>query len=176
MVPIAKPQFVRELGAVDIAIIKGLVARLAEPVWNLEDQRKENKFQVFHHTRHIVFRFIEGMRDHRHFYSTPIWSVWQEHLLPVMADAVRSYRFQEPVYPKVMLARLAAGAVIDRHVDGAGFNLFTHKIHVPIQTTEQARMFIGDQVPFISRQDAPTRSTTSRRTPWRTRGRPIGFT
>jgi len=145
MVPISKPQFIRELGSVDIAVIKGLVARIAEPVWAVEDERKENQFRCFHDTRHIIFRFIEGMRDHRCFYSNPIWPVWQDYLLPVMDQVVTPYGFRQPVYPKVMLARLAAGAVIDRHVDGAGSNLFTHKIHVPIQTSELARMFIGDR-------------------------------
>ena len=54
-------------------------------------------------------------------------------------------RFSTSVYPKVMLARLAAGAVIDRHVDGAGSNVFTHKIHVPIQTNGRVRVFINDR-------------------------------
>jgi hypothetical protein len=62
-----------------------------------------------------------------------------------MEKAITPYALQKPVYPKVMLARLAAGAVIDRHADGGGSNLFTHKIHVPIQTSEQALMFIGDK-------------------------------
>lgn len=147
MQPVTKPQRIRELGPVDIAGLKDLVARVSERVWTVEDERKENRFEVFHHTRHIIFRFIEGMRDHRCFYSTPLWGPWQEALLPVIESASASYRFQRPVYPKVMLARLAAGAVIDRHVDGAGSNLYTHKVHVPLQTTPQARMFIAD-APF----------------------------
>jgi hypothetical protein len=145
MVPVTKPQSIRELGAVDIAVVKDLVARMSESVWDQQDAHKENKFECFHHTRHIIFRFIKGMRDHRRFYSNPIWSVWQDHLLPVMDRAIAPYGFREPTYPKVMLARLAAGEAIDRHVDGGGSNLFTHKIHVPIQSSEQALMLINDQ-------------------------------
>ena len=145
MVPVTKPQFVSELGPVDIAAIRELVARISERVWHLEDERKENDFSVFHHTRHVIFRFIEGMRDHRCFYSNPIWTVWQTHLQPVLDRATARYGFQQPVYPKVMLARLAAGASIDRHVDGAGSNVFTHKIHVPIQTNGQVSLFINDR-------------------------------
>ena len=145
MVPVAKPQFVGELGPVEITAVRELVARISERVWHLEDERKENDFPVFHHTRHIIFRFIEGMRDHRCFYSNPIWTIWQNHLLPVLDRATAGFGFRQPVYPKVLLARLAAGAVIDRHVDGAGSNLFTHKIHVPIQTNEQVRLFINDR-------------------------------
>lgn len=145
MIPVAKPEFLTELGKVDVDRLKRLVAGVSESVWDAEDARKENRFEVFHHTRHIIFRFIAGMRDHRQFYSTPIWSAWQGHLQPVMHSAIEAFGFTQPVFPKVMLARLAAGAVIDRHVDGAGSNLFTHKIHVPLQTSAEARMFIRDR-------------------------------
>ena len=144
---VAKPQFVTDLGPVDVAPLKALVARLSDRVWLLEDERKENNFAVFHHTRHIVFRFIEGMRDHRRFYSTPIWSVWRDHVVPVLDQATAGFGFTQRVYPKVMLARLAAGGVIDRHVDGAGANLFTHKIHVPLETNPRVTFFVNDR-PF----------------------------
>ena len=145
MVPVTKPEFLTELGKVDVTSLKRLVAGVSESVWDAEDSRKENRFEVFHHTRHIIFRFIAGMRDHREFYSTPIWSAWRGHLQPIMDRAIEPFGFTEPVFPKVMLARLAAGAVIDRHVDGAGSNLFTHKIHVPLETSAGARMFIRDR-------------------------------
>jgi hypothetical protein len=144
---VTKPETIRLLGPVDIAAIKKLILRTSERVWDMEDERKENKFSCFHHTRHIVFRFIDGMRDHRRFHSNPIWPVWQAQLQPVIERAAASYGFRDPVYPKVMLARLAAGAVIDRHVDGPGSNLHTHKIHIPIQTNEQASIIISDR-PF----------------------------
>ena len=142
---IDKPRHLRELGAVEISAVKDLIARLSETVWNAEDEREENNFECFHHTRHIIFRFIERNRDHRNFYSNPIWQIWQNHLLPVIEQASSQYNFRQPVYPKVMLARLAAGAVIDRHTDGADSNLYTHKIHVPVDTNENARMFIRDR-------------------------------
>jgi hypothetical protein len=147
MSPVVKPSHIRELGLVDIAALKAQVARVSERVWNAEDESKENRFDCFHHTRHIVFRFIEGMRDHRRYYSTPLWPAWQDALLPVLEEASAPYGFARPIYPKVMLARLAANAVIDRHVDGGGSNLYTHKIHVPLQTSPESRMFIHD-LPF----------------------------
>ena len=148
---IRKPENIQELGEVDIADLKKLVVRTSERVWDLENGRKENNFGVFHHTRHIVFRFIERMRDHRKFYSNPIWDIWQDDLLPVMHKAIESYKYQNAQFPKAMLARLSAGAVIDRHRDGAGSNLHTHKIHVPVQTNEKAIMFI-DGEPFHLRE------------------------
>jgi Aspartyl/Asparaginyl beta-hydroxylase len=144
---VVKPECVRSLGPIDIVPIKALISRTTDRVWDQEDEHKENKFTCFHHTRHIVFRFIEGMRDHRRFYSNPNWNVWQSRLRPMMNRAILPYGILQPEFPKVMLARLAAGAVIDRHVDGAGSNLYTHKIHIPIETNPHARIIINDR-PF----------------------------
>ena len=145
LVEVQKPQYIKELGTVDVAALKKLVDRVSEEVWNKENATKENDFFCFHHTRHIVFRFIEGQRYHRNFYSNPIWKVWQMMLLPIMKKMVEPYGFRQPEFPKVMLARLEAGHVIDRHVDGAGANLHTHKIHIPLQTNEKVLFHIDDK-------------------------------
>ncbi len=144
MKPVRKPHNVRELGPIDVSRLQALVARISEDVWAREDAEKENAFECFHHTRHIVFRFIEGARDHRVWYSRPLWTAWEGLLMPVMREAVPSYGFQDPVFPKVMLARLAAGYGIDPHIDGRGPNLYTHKIHIPLQTSEGATFTVGD--------------------------------
>jgi hypothetical protein len=144
---VAKPQTVRALGAVEIAPLAAVVRRISEQVWTMEDARKENRFEVFHHTRHIILRFIEGNRDHRVFYANPVWAALSGCVLPVMDAAVAAYGFAAPIFPKVMLARLAAGGVIDAHSDGGGSNLFTHKIHVPLQTNDEVRVVVAGQ-PF----------------------------
>ncbi len=142
---VKKPENILKLGKADISEIRKLIPRLSEKVWNLENSQKENKFKCFHHTQHIVFRFIEGNRNHRNFYSNPIWDVWQNQLLPIMDSVITKYNYENPVYPKVMLARLAANSVIDSHSDGAGSHPHTHKIHIPIQTNEKAHFFIRDE-------------------------------
>lgn len=142
---IDKPATIRELGAVDISALKPLIEQIPEGVWAMENAKKENNFFCFHHTQHIVFRFIQGNRDHRHSYATPLWQLWQARLLPVMKQAIRPYAYQQPIFPKVMLARLSPGGLIDPHVDGAGSNLHTHKIHIPIQTNDYVRFNIKHQ-------------------------------
>jgi hypothetical protein len=144
MTPVQKPHGVRELQPVDVTRLKNVVARISEDVWALEDAGKENAFECFHHTRHIVFRFIQGSRDHRVFYDRPLWRAWEGQVMPILRQAVTAYGFRDPVFPKVMLARLAAGYGIDRHTDGAGSNLYTHKIHIPLQTSEKAIFVVGD--------------------------------
>ena len=97
---VTKPRFVSELGQVDITAITALVTRLSERVWRLEDERKENDFAVFHHTRHIIFRFIKGNLDHRCYYSNPIWDVWRNHLLPLLDQTTVGFGFRRPEYPR----------------------------------------------------------------------------
>lgn len=128
-----------------------MLDRLTENVWNRADASKDNDFPCFHHTRHILFRFIEGNRDARRFRSYPAWHIWSATLLPVMARASAPYRFASPVYPKAMLARLSAGHCIDRHIDGPGSNLHTHKIHVPLATGPAAVLNV-DGVDYHLRQ------------------------
>ncbi len=135
---VRKPKAYRDLGPVAIDELKRLVSRISERTWDEEDRRKENDFSVFHHTRHLVFRFTPNNRTPLDFYSTPAWEVWSPLLLPVMTKVIRPYGFALPEFPKVMLARLAAGHRIDTHRDGAGSNLLTHKIHVPLQTNPDA--------------------------------------
>lgn len=141
---VRKPATVRCLGAVDVSALTALVKRLSEKAWQREDAQKENDYDCFHHTRHIVFRFIEGNNCPRRHYSRPIWHVWRPLLARAMAEATASYRFAEPVYPKAMLARLQAGHGIDAHSDGEGSHPLTHRIHVPLVTNSRATLTVGD--------------------------------
>lgn len=117
---VCKPETVRSMGLIEVTSLVNRVRQLSEQTWSNEDARKENAYSVFHHTRHIIFRFIPGNRDPSVFYDTEAWPIWRPLLEPVMMRAVRDYGFERPVFPKVMLASLAAGAVIDPHSDGAG--------------------------------------------------------
>ena len=60
-----------------------------------------------------------------------------------MAQAAAPYGYAAPVYPKAMLARLAAGCGIDPHTDGGSMNPLTHKIHVPLQTNPRATLTVA---------------------------------
>jgi hypothetical protein len=146
MKKIIKPQTFRELGKFDVAELSKLVATLPDSLWAVEDERKENDFTVFHHTQHIIFRFTPGNRDHTKFYTNPIWHVWQSRLLPLMDAITDQYEHQERVYSKIMLARLLPRQIIDRHVDGAGANLYTHKVHVPLITSPHVEFLIEEDV------------------------------
>jgi hypothetical protein len=134
---VRKPAEYRPLCSVDTAELRSRLLAVGEAAWNAEDARKENKFACFKQTRHIIARFIPGNRDPEEFYSTPFWTVWRPLLEPILRQVAAEYGFTNPEFPKVMFARLEAGGVVDRHVDGAGSNLVTHKIHVPIVTHDR---------------------------------------
>lgn len=149
---VEKPDVVRYLGPVDVETLWVEVERLSEKVWQQEDAVKENKFFCFAHTRHVLFRFIPRNRTPLYYYSNPAWMVWQRYLLPVMTQAAAPYGYVKPIYPKAMLARLAAGHGIDVHVDqepdrtGAfsqESHAYTHKIHVPLETDPRAVLTVG---------------------------------
>ena len=141
---VRKPDAVQKLGMVPTERLVSLVSRLSEEAWAKEDAGKENDFAVFHHTRHLIFRFIAGNRNPENFYSNPAWDVWRAELEPVMHAAIRPYAFRKPVFAKAMLARLQAGHEIDRHRDGAGSNLCCHKIHVPLVTNPDATFLVDE--------------------------------
>ena len=140
--PVSKPATVRRLARVDPSALAAVVGRLSDEAWRLEDSAKENDYACFHHTRHVVFRFIAGNRDPRDFYSNPGWHVWRRWLEPLMDRAASAYRFRRPVFPKAMLARLEAGRRIDVHTDGAWSNPLVHKIHIPLQTNPRAMLVV----------------------------------
>lgn len=138
LIRVIKPGSFLQLGSVDLTVIKPLIQNLSEQLWDEEDAQKANRFSCFHHTRHIIFRFIQENNDPRIYSTYPVWTIWKPYLQPIFDSIVTQYNFINPVYPKVMLARLAAGHCIDKHTDGAGSNLVTHKIHLPIQTNPKA--------------------------------------
>jgi len=133
---------VRLLGPVDIAPLEAILGHLTENLWRAEDENKPNKFSCFHHTRHVIFRFCD-FQDIRDFRSRPAWRIWSGSLLPVMAEASAAYGFAEPVFPKAMFARLAAGHRIDVHIDGGAATRRAHKIHVPLRTEPAAVLEVG---------------------------------
>lgn len=140
---VRKPETINELGIIDITALQSMCSQFGDRVWQQEDQVKENKFAIFHNTQHIIFRFIEGNRDPRIFYSNPIWTVWQNVLLPAMHVAIKSFQFTDPVFPKVMLAKLQSNSCIDEHIDANLATRYVHKIHIPLVTNAQVHYIQG---------------------------------
>ena len=137
------PEGIRLLGPVDVEPLESILGNLTDEVWREEDKNKPNNFEVFHHVRHVIFRFC-AFEDIRKFRSNPGWRIWRDSLLAVMNQASTAFGFLDPVYPKAMFASLAAGSGIDPHTDGGLATRHAHKIHVPVRTEPAATLTVGD--------------------------------
>lgn len=132
-----KTRIFRHLGQVDVADLKAAVLVIPEDQWNAENADKPNRFEALDVTRHIVFRFVANFRDWRDSYDRPLWAEWRHLLLPVMEAATADYGYERGVYPRVMLARMTAGGVIQPHRDANPAAKWPHKIHVPLVTNDK---------------------------------------
>lgn len=142
---VEKPKYLTDFGYVEADDIIELAQSLSPSMWDKENTLKENKYDCFHHTKHIIFRFIKNNRDPRDFYSNTIWEMVKPRVQPILLEIAAHYQYVNPVFPKVMLAQLQAGYSIDTHTDGANACLHTHKIHLPLITDPAVKFIISDR-------------------------------
>ncbi len=147
--PAANPRkttSVRQLGAVEIEALREAILTIPEAVWDTENAGKPNKFEALDRTRHIVFRFVDSTRDWRGSHDRPAWAQWRHVLEPVMFQAVAGYGYAQGVFPRVMLARMAPGGMIQPHIDANPAAKWPHKIHVPLLTNNQVEFLVGETI------------------------------
>ena len=145
--PYANPRkttTVRRLGPVDISALKAAVLALPEVQWDAENATKPNRFEALDKTRHIVFRFVDSVRDWRSSHDRPAWAEWRVLLEPVMQAAVVSYGYANGQFPRVMFARMAPGGEIKPHRDANAAAKWPHKIHVPLLTNDKVTFFVDN--------------------------------
>jgi hypothetical protein len=135
----------RKLGRVDIDVLRDAVLGIPESVWDAENADKPNKFEALDKTRHIVFRFVDSTRDWRGSHDRPSWPQWRGLIEPVLHQATAPYGYARGVFPRVMLARMAPGGIIQPHIDANPAAKWPHKIHVPLITNEDVVFYIGQQ-------------------------------
>lgn len=143
--PYANPRkttTIRRLGPVDIAALKAAVLAIPEAVRDAENAGKPNRFEALDRTRHIVFRFVDSVRDWRGSHDRPAWAEWRALIEPVLQRAVAPYDYANGVFPRVMLARMAAGGEIKPHRDANAAAKWPHKIHVPLLTNDRVTFYV----------------------------------
>jgi hypothetical protein len=149
-----KTKCIRRLGAVDIAALKPAVLAIPEDVWQAENADKPNRFEALDATAHIVFRFVSDLRDWRESFARPLWAEWEPLIEPVLRAATADYGYANGAFPRVMLARMPAGGVIQPHRDANPAAKWPHKIHVPIQTNDQVLFRLGNETHHIAEGEA----------------------
>ena len=138
-----KASTIRDLGPVDASSLIDLVLGIPENEWDREEdfEANYNKRGAISQGSHVVFRFSDRREIPYRYLELPIWEVWADRLLPVMRQAVAVYGYSNPFFPRVMLARLPAGAFIPPHVDGDASGHVPHKVHVPLVTNPKTFFF-----------------------------------
>lgn len=139
-----KTRSIRRLGQVDVTALRAAVAAIPEALWDAENADKPNRFEALDSTRHIVFRFVDGVSDWRLSHDRPLWAQWRAVLDPVLAAATAPYGYPRGAFPRVMLARMRPGGVIRPHRDANPAAKWPHKIHVPLETNDGVTFFTGD--------------------------------
>jgi hypothetical protein len=137
-----KTASLRPLGKVDVAALRADILAIPDPIWDFENSSKPNDYRALDRTRHIVFRFVDSTRDWRRSHDRPLWEAWRARLEPIMRQAVAPYGYANGVFPRVMLARMAAGGEIKPHQDTNVAARWPHKIHVPIATNDRVAFWI----------------------------------
>jgi hypothetical protein len=140
-----KTDYFNHLGSANVDALTERVKKVPKSLWETENENKPNKFARLNDTRHIVFRFLSSADNMFDFSDHPIlWDEWKDDLLPIMEQAAQNLGYRDYRFPRVMLARLAAGGEVSRHSDGEASH-YIHKIHVPLITNKETIFHIGQQ-------------------------------
>jgi aspartyl/asparaginyl beta-hydroxylase (cupin superfamily) len=135
----------RQLGAVDSAPLRDAILAQDDEAW-LEDEYRQEAFEVHHSTQSIVMLFVDIKRWPEVVVKRePGWPRLAETALPLMNSII------ERCYPpggtviRAMAAKLVAGGKITPHVDRHPSFHRGHRIHIPITTNPRVRFMIDGQ-------------------------------
>jgi len=148
---------VRELGPVPEALLEPLDRLLANSreTFLVENAHKPNKFGDFEKsTQHIVFKFPLELDDHTRSKYKPIWEKYRAAVEPIIEAVTPYYGFSNGQTCRIMLAKLKAGGVIHKHVDGMRSANVPHKIHVPLVTDPEVFFWAEDEAIHLARGTA----------------------
>jgi hypothetical protein len=142
-----KTATVRELGPVDVGTVPADVLATPDGAWNTAEdfEANYNKRGALRDAAHIILRFCDRRRRPAPCYDMPAWEQWAPRLWPILAAAVKPYGYARGFFPRIMLARLPAGAFVAPHVDGEPSGNRPHKIHVPLLTNADTFFFVDQQ-------------------------------
>lgn len=135
----------RVLGPIDLGDVCAQILAIPPAVWERENQQKPNKFGTLDLTQHIVFTFVTRLDDWRESYARPLWSEWRARLEPLLRQATAAYGYANGAFPRIMLAKMSPGGIIQPHADASPSARWPHKIHIPIQTNDRVRFYVAGQ-------------------------------
>ena len=135
----------RDLGALDVSALVAKLHTLAEDDWRRHDAAKPNRFDTLGGTQHLVMTFVHQVAVPTSWYALPAWDEWAPLVRPLLDEAARRLGYASAEFPRVMLARLPAGAEITAHRDGGKFPAFPHKLHIALDTNPHVEFYVDPE-------------------------------
>lgn len=133
---------VRELGTVDIDVLRQAILAQDEAAWREEEVRQES-YEVHRQTRSIVLVFTDGNGwPEIEVRKQPGWDRLAAVAVPLMHDIIRRCYPAGGTIIRAMAAKLLAGGKIRPHRDSHPSFHHGHRIHVPITTNKRVRFTI----------------------------------
>lgn len=142
------------IGDIDTAELKELVQSLTEEQWHSFSVRQK-RYEVHQHTRTIGLVYDPDFR-HTHPTRLPILQVFESALRPALwmtADHFEETQSAQQLirengagyFVRASLVRLEAGCSIAAHTD-MNFSLtHSHRVHLPIITSDQVLFTVGNE-------------------------------
>ena len=148
----------RKLGECDISLLKSQLSQFDEALWD-EDTTRQNSYSVHKKTQTINLIFDDDLR-HENPTLLPKYQQLKKVLAPIEA-LIKSYyarslklkrlasRYGEPYFIRAILVSLSPNSDISKHQDHGESLSRCHRIHIPLQTSEQVYFSVGDDTTHI---------------------------
>lgn len=136
----------KKLGNIDSSALADGILALDDNIW-LENQHRQNNYEVHKQTRSVVLVFCEGPMTDLEVSKQSGWGPLSELAVPIMHDLIGRHYPPGGVIIRAMAAKLLAGGRINQHFDKHESFRRSHRIHVPITTNGRVRFMI-DGKPF----------------------------
>ncbi|MGB5210094.1 MAG: aspartyl/asparaginyl beta-hydroxylase domain-containing protein [Gammaproteobacteria bacterium] len=88
---------------------------------------------------------MEERNSETSVFTFPDWFRWQNLVLPVISDTLKTIIRPAGVLTRALFVRLPPGAVINPHSDGQALASRAHRIHVAISDCPKCLYTIGDE-------------------------------
>ncbi|NQZ83165.1 MAG: aspartyl/asparaginyl beta-hydroxylase domain-containing protein [Colwellia sp.] len=139
-----KTDFFNFLGEVDVERLITRVREIPDSLWSTGNNQHQNKGAALGSATHIIFRFIKDFNHVYDFEDRELWPEWSDDLSTLMHQAARSLGYENYKFPRIMLAKLPAGASIHPHIDNHA-SYYIHKIHIPLLTNTETLFHVAEE-------------------------------
>lgn len=137
----------KEFGQIDITKLKSTILNLSPNHW-LDNQIRQNKFEVHAKTKSIVLIFADGWPVPQLKHEAG-WGLLADDMLPLIEEALGQHYAPGGQIIRLMVACLPPGAEITSHIDQYYSFKISHRIHIPIKTTSDVVFMINGQNFFL---------------------------